>query len=163
MAVIGLTHLGICVSDPERSRRFYQDVLGFVPVSRLAIEGWPTTRLMELDEVDLRCLFLERDGVRIELMHHEVPGPVGDGEAMPWNRRGLTHLAFRVDDLDATLEAAVAAGGRILEATRIENPDFGARVCCALDPDGVRLELIEREGDVFTPLGEPVDAGTPSR
>jgi lactoylglutathione lyase len=159
MAVLGLTHLGISVSDLERSGRFYQDVLGFEPVTRLAIDGWPTSQLMELDEVELRCLFLERDGVRIELMYHQVPGPVGDGGVAPWNRRGLAHLALRVDDLDATLDAVVAAGGRILDATRIENPDFQARVCCALDPDGVRLELIEREGDVFAPLGEPIGPG----
>jgi lactoylglutathione lyase len=157
MAVLGLTHIGICVSDPERSRHFYQDVLGFVPVSKLAIGGDPTTRLMELDEVELRCLFLERDGVRLELMHHEVPGQVGDGEGTPMNRRGITHIALRVDDLDKTLEEVVAAGGRVVEATRIDNPEFRAKVVCALDPDGVRLELVESPADVFAPIGEPIE------
>ncbi len=155
MAILGFTHIGVCVSDPERSRRFYQDVFGFEPVSELAIDGGPTAQMMELDELELRCLFLERDGVRIELMHQQVPGTVGDGEATPMNRRGLTHFAFRVDDLDATLERVEAAGGRLLEQTRIANPDFKSKVICVLDPDGVRIELVEIEAEVdpFEPLG----------
>jgi len=155
VGVLGVTHIGICVSDLERARRFYQDALGFVPVSELAIDGGPTAQMMELDDLELRCVFLERDGVRIELMHQQVPGTIGRGEATPMNRRGLTHLAFRVEDLDATLRQIEAAGGRLLEQTRIANPAFQARVICVLDPDGVRLELVEAPGDPFEPLGTP--------
>ncbi|MEE2663562.1 MAG: VOC family protein [Myxococcota bacterium] len=158
MGILGFTHVGICVSDLERSRRFYQDVFGFAPVSELAIDGGPTEQMMELDDLELRCLFLERDGVRIELMHQQTPGTVGSGEATPMNRRGLTHFAFRVDDLDATLGRIEAAGGRLLEQTRIANPAFQAKVICVLDPDGVRLELVEAPGDPFEPLGTPAGA-----
>jgi len=156
MSILGMTHIGICVSDPARSRQFYQEVLGFTPVSEIAIDGQPTATLLELDELELRCLFLERDGVRIELMHHPVPGCVGDGDGTPMNQRGLTHLAFRVDDLAGTLDRVREAGGRVVESTHVANEDYQAEVVMVLDPDGVRLEFVEGPGDVFAPLGTPV-------
>ena len=62
------------------------------------------------------------------------------------NQLGLTHLTFRVDDLDATCAQIEGAGGRLLASTRLELP-ASTRVIIALDPDGVRLELIEKPGD----------------
>jgi len=156
VGVVGFTHIGICVADPERSRRFYQDVLGFEPVSELEIDGYPTSKLMELDEVELRCLFLERDGVRIELMHQHVPGVLGSAEATPMNQRGFTHFALRIDDFERTLKAIIEAGGQLIEATRIVEPGFRSKVICALDPDGVRIELVAGDGDPFAPIGRPL-------
>ena len=58
------------------------------------------------------------------------------------------------------LERIEAAGGRLLEQTRIANPDFKSKVICVLDPDGVRIELVEIEAelDPFAPLGTPIKA-----
>ncbi len=62
------------------------------------------------------------------------------------NPLGLTHLSFRVDDLDAVSARIQAAGGGLLPDTRLELPG-PTRVIMAFDPDGTRLELIERSGD----------------
>jgi len=159
MGVIALTHIGICVSDPDRSAHFYRDVLGFRPVSRLAIEGHPTSQLLGLDAIEMNCLFLERDGVRLELMHQPVPGCIGDGEAAPMNRRGLTHIALRVEDFDATLAEIEAAGGHLIEASRVDIPAGRAKAAFVLDPDGVRIEIVEGASDPFAPIGEPIGAG----
>lgn len=157
MAVLGLTHIGICVSDPERSRRIYADVLGFRPVSHFAIEGEPTATMMGMpeSELKLRCLFLERDGVRIELMHFEGAALQGDGEPTPPQRRGVTHLALRVDDVDAIIEGLEPLGCRFEHDRRIQNPDWGSDVIWAIDPDGVRLELVKSPAPVFDPIGQP--------
>ena len=45
MDVQRLTHLGICVSDLDRSLRFYRDVLDCKEVGRLELEGEPTATL----------------------------------------------------------------------------------------------------------------------
>jgi len=155
-----LMHIGISVADLRRSVRFYRDVLGFVPVSKLAIEGFPVTTMFEVDEIELECVFLERDGVRIELMSFPKPGTVGDGKVTPWRQRGLTHFAVSVEDLAATRKAVVEYGGTILEHTYIDNddPQYQSQVLCAACPDGVRLELLEsRVGDPAQPLGVPVE------
>lgn len=157
MAITALTHIGICVSDLDRSRTFYRDGLGFKEVSKLVIEGAPTSAMFEVapDDFELHSLFLERDGVRIELMHLPKPGVVGDGDGTPMNRRGLTHLATRVDDVEATCQALEALGAKVLRQTYIENEAFQSTVVFAVDPDGVRIELVKAPGDPFAPLGEP--------
>ncbi len=48
---------------------------------------------------------------------------------------GLTHLSFRVLDLDATLDALRSAGEHILEETIIRIPQVQAAACFVVDPD----------------------------
>jgi catechol 2,3-dioxygenase-like lactoylglutathione lyase family enzyme len=114
-------------------------------VGELAVEGEAAGRLLRLPHVSLRALYLERDGVRIELLHYDSPGHVGDGAPREMNRLGLTHLSLRVDDLDALLAPLEASGGRILRDTRIE-PQPGTRVIFAADPDGTLVELLQQPG-----------------
>jgi catechol 2,3-dioxygenase-like lactoylglutathione lyase family enzyme len=146
MRIQRLTHMGICVSDLEASLRFYCGVLGCVEVGRLELAGEPTATLNGMPDVKVRAVYLERDGWRLELIAFPLPGVVGSKQARPMNQLGLTHLSFRVDDLDAACAAVEAAGGSLLRATRLDLPG-PTRVIMATDPDGVRLELIEAPGD----------------
>ena len=68
-----LTHIGICVSDLERSMRFYRDLLGFTWEHSLDVEGEPTDTLLRLKNTKLHAEYLTRDGVRIELLHFASP------------------------------------------------------------------------------------------
>jgi catechol 2,3-dioxygenase-like lactoylglutathione lyase family enzyme len=141
VAVRRLTHLGLCVSDLERSLRFYRDVLGFSEDSSrppLAMRGEPAATLLGLPEVDLRAVYLARDGFCLELLAYPAPGAVRGDAPRPMNRVGLTHLSFEVDAIDPVLERVRAAGGAVLEATRIPPAVF------VTDPDGTRIELVLR-------------------
>ncbi len=138
-----LSHLGICVSDMERSLRFYRDVLGFRYVSELQVAGEPGNTLLRLPDVDLRAVYLERDGTRIELLHYRSPGHSGEPRPRPMNQLGLTHLSFRVVDLTAVVARLEAAGTHILADTRIDVPQVGAAAIFVTDPDGVLVELVQ--------------------
>lgn len=153
MAILRMTHVGVCVTDLARATAFYRDGLGFRHRSDLRISGLPTTTLLRLPEVDLEAVYLERDGTRIELLHYVVPGAVGDETPREMNRRGLTHLSLRVEDLQATLPALRALGGRVLDETLIEIPDFGAAAVFITDPDGTLIELVQAPGDPEAPPG----------
>lgn len=155
MNVQRLTHMGICVSDLERSLRFYRDVLGFKEVAHLEVGGEHSAKLNGMSDARAYLIFLEREGWRLELFQFSVPGWIGPKEARPMNQLGLTHLSFRVDDLDAVCAQIEGAGGSLLPETRIELPG-PTHVIMALDPDGVRLELIQKPGD---PNALPGDAG----
>ena len=148
-----LTHIGICVSDGERSLRFYRDVLGFRNVSELQVAGEPSETLLQLTNVALRAMYLERDGTRIELLHYTSPGHQGDGRPRPMNQLGLTHLSLRVDDLAVTLEELKKAGVRVLDETRIDIPGFQAAAVFITDPDGTLIELVQSPGDPVLPPG----------
>jgi len=138
------SHFGICVSDLERSLRFYCEALGFVPAEFHEI-GSEFARLMELDRVALHSQFLRREEVAIELLGFTEPSPLGDPVRRPINQLGLTHLSFRVDDLPGTAARIAELGGTVLEHTRTGFDFSGTAldfVYCT-DPDGVRIELMD--------------------
>lgn len=146
LSVRRLTHFGICVSDLERSLRFYRDALGFSEVGRIEPDTASTSRLLGID-CKLCAVYLERDGWRMELLHYPEPGHTGTRDPRPMNQLGMTHLSFRVEDIDDVLEKLEAAGGRVLAESILEFGDGAVKALMALDPDGTRLELIEAPGD----------------
>jgi glyoxylase I family protein len=153
MAVLRMTHIGICVADLERSLAFYRDCLGFVYRSELRVAGEPSATLLRLPDVALHAVYLERDGTRIELLAYATPHALGDATPRPMNGRGLTHLSLRVDDLAATVAALRAAGVRVLADTYIDLPAFGAAAVFVTDPDGTLIELVQSPGDLEAPPG----------
>jgi catechol 2,3-dioxygenase-like lactoylglutathione lyase family enzyme len=140
------SHLGICVSDLDRSMSFYCEGLGFEPAERHEV-GNDFAGLMELDEVHVRSQFVAKDGVRIELLCFSTP-PAEQVGRRPINRTGLTHLSFRVTDLDATAALLASLGGEVIEGTLTEIPfgDATLRFVYLTDPDGTRVELMDLGG-----------------
>jgi catechol 2,3-dioxygenase-like lactoylglutathione lyase family enzyme len=126
----GVHHLGLTVTDVDRSARWYQDVLGFREVGRL---GGPSD--------ERRKVFLRHDGlsIRLGLVEHRAGSKRPFDETAP----GLDHLSFAVDDragLEAWCERLVAHGvahSPIADARSI--PD--ALVVVLRDPDNIQLEL----------------------
>ncbi len=147
MPRLRISHIGICVSDWKRSLRFYHDLLGFRYVYELEFKGEPAATLLRLPDVEFRAIYLEREGVRIELLHYTSPGHVGDGKPRAMNALGLTHLSLRVDDLDAVLSELREAGVEILSDTRIDVEQDQAHAIFVTDPDGMLIELVQQPGD----------------
>jgi lactoylglutathione lyase len=141
------SHFGICVSDLERSLRFYCDAFGFEKAESHAI-GSDFARLMDLPDVVVTSQFIRKGPTAIELLAFEEPAPFGARERRAVNQLGLTHLSFRVHDLVATAARVVALGGAIVESSRT-TIDLGGTaldfVYCT-DPDGVRVELMDLGG-----------------
>ena len=150
MPIQRLTHVGICVSDLERSLAFYRDLLGFAPEHELEVEGEPTDTLLRLRGTKLKAVYLARDGVRIELLHFASP-PAPPRRERVMNEVGLTHLSFRVADLDAVVTDLRAAGAQVLDDTILRFPDFGSAACFVVDPDGQLIELVQAPGDPASP------------
>ncbi len=150
LPIARITHVGIGVSNLERSLRFYRDLLGFAWEHELDVEGEPTDTLLRLRGTKLHAEYLTRDGVRIELLHFASP-PAPPRPERPMNQYGLTHLSFRVTDMDAVLDALRAAGERVLEETVIRFPEWQSAACMILDPDGQVIELVQAPGDPAAP------------
>jgi catechol 2,3-dioxygenase-like lactoylglutathione lyase family enzyme len=130
------SHIGICVTDVERSQRFYEEVFGFRLAFGLRAGGEHTARLLRLDpDVALEARYLELPGLLLELLSFDnVPTAVG--RERPFNETGLTHLSVLVDDIDAVRRAALSGGGRVREDT-----DVGGALVIE-DPDGQAIEVI---------------------
>jgi catechol 2,3-dioxygenase-like lactoylglutathione lyase family enzyme len=133
------SHIGLCVRDLERSRRFYVEGLGFTEFARFELDR----PIAEVDEpCALTSFFIQKDGLRVELLHYRSPGVVGT----PSNRRnhlGLTHLSFVVEDVDAPARELERYGGTIVEGTRSGRDDpASVQIVFVADPDGTRVELM---------------------
>jgi lactoylglutathione lyase len=120
-----LIHTCYRIGDIDRSVAFYEK-LGFEELRRFPIR----------DEAVNVFMGLPGDGARLELTYnHGVAGyDLGTG---------YNHIAVTVSDLDGRLEALANVG------IEPEKPPYtvregGSRLCFVRDPDGYRIELIER-------------------
>jgi lactoylglutathione lyase len=138
------SHFGICVSDLERSLRFYCGALGFEKAESHAI-GQEFARLMDFPDVTVISQFIRKGATAIELLAFSEPAPFGTRERRAINQLGLTHLSFRVGDLEAAAARVVELGGAVVESSRTTIDFAGTAlgfVYCT-DPDGVRVELMD--------------------
>jgi catechol 2,3-dioxygenase-like lactoylglutathione lyase family enzyme len=134
-----VNHVGLCVSDVVRSRRFYENVFGFTHRNTLNVEDEPAARLLRVSPpVGLTAIYLELEGFVLELLHFDREG---NDQARPrsFTEPGLTHLSFGTADLGATCELVEAHGGQVLEDTGL-----GTTAVLVRDPDGQILELLAR-------------------
>lgn len=131
-------HLGQCVADLARSRRFYEEVLGFEFWREITPPDSPSDRLLQLSPpIGMTACYLRRDGLVLELLAFAGDGArPRRGPVRRMNDLGLTHLSVSVDDVDATCRAVAAHGGEVLDDTNI-----GAAVFVR-DPDGQLIELL---------------------
>ncbi len=136
-----LLHYSHCVSNLERSRRFYTEVLGFTVVAEFDFDDAATARVMGLPRARFTGVFMQRDGMRIELIGFTDPPPEPAVRPRRSNEIGHSHLSFYVLDLDQTLTELRAQGVEAVEGTRAVLPS-GVECCVVRDPDGFPIELV---------------------
>ena len=122
-----IDHIAIISSDYQKAKDFYVDKLGF-----------KVKREVERKDRDDFIITLEApNGIEIELfIERNPPRRVTRPEAA-----GLRHLAFRVKDIEESVEKLNKKGIET-EEIRID-PQNGKRMTFFMDPDGLPLELHE--------------------
>ena len=132
-------HVGLCVTDTARSRRFYEEVLGFTFLYDFkAPDDSTAALLMMTPPVGLTATYLRLDGLILELLHYDRAGnPPAATRVM--NEPGLTHLSVSVADVAGVLARVVEHGGAVAESTR---SDFAVMI---RDPDGQLIELLSMD------------------
>ena len=140
------SHVGICVSDLDRSLRFYCEGLGFEPAERYELDSAEMEGLDRSLEVPgpltLISQMIVSEGMKIELLAypgHQVSGSPSTSRGF----LGLTHLSFNVDKVDSAARRLEEFGGTILPETRSE---AGIVLLFLTDPDGTRVELMGQPG-----------------
>lgn len=121
-------HIALICSDYEKSKQFYTNVLGLNIISEVYRENRESYKL---------DLALNGEYV-IELFSFpDPPKRVSRPEAC-----GLRHLAFEVDNIDASLLSLKVQGIEV-EPIRIDEYT-GKRFSFFSDPDGLPIELYEK-------------------
>ena len=130
-------HVGQCVTDLERAKRFYCELLEFAFQREISPPDDLSAKLMSLTPpLAMTAAYLVRDGLVLELLHYAAPDQTQAYEPRTMNQPGLTHLSLSVEDLDGVLARVPAFGGEVLADSNI-----GAGVFIK-DPDGQLVELL---------------------
>jgi methylmalonyl-CoA/ethylmalonyl-CoA epimerase len=133
VSVRKISHIGVAVSDLERSIRLYRDVLGL--------------ELMDVEEVPdqkVRVALFRVGESRVELLGATSPqSPVA--KFLERHGEGVHHVAYEVEDLGSTLQALQGQGVELIDKT----PRVGA--------GGMRIAFVHPRGlsGVLTELCEP--------
>jgi catechol 2,3-dioxygenase-like lactoylglutathione lyase family enzyme len=117
VATHGLTHIALAVRDPQRSRRFYQDVLGAVAV-------------YESDDF----VQMQTPGSRDVIVFERKPREAGKSG-------GVVHFGFRLqrpEDIQHAEDVVRKAGGTIKERGEFVP---GEPYVFFADPDGYEVEI----------------------
>jgi HAD superfamily hydrolase (TIGR01509 family) len=124
-----LDHFGIEVLDLFTTELFYRTVLGFAPRYRYVSKNSP----------GLRTVFLDRDGIRLELL--ERPREAGFLQ-----QRALApdHLSFEVADVDGEFARLSALGFPGVKLKPPRDTGDGFREMEIRDPEGNVVELSAR-------------------
>ena len=126
------TYIHTCyrIVDPEKSKDFYFDKMGMQLVGE-----------MHFDTATNYFFAMEADASQpmLELTHNH-------GQTEPYDvGNGYSHVAFTVDDLEGFVSNLESAGVEVAlqpKTMTVEEHDY--RIAFVVDPDGYRVELIER-------------------
>jgi len=149
-----LEHIGLAVSDLDRSIDFYTQVLGFNLLRKTTSNAY-----LHLQD---QLLELTPCSVRAPMPTLRKPG---ESEARLHGEIGITHLGFRVDDIEEAVQRIKHLGGVLITPPYefepqieyvVETSDEKLRraarpvgrshwkIAMFADPDGIILELLER-------------------
>jgi lactoylglutathione lyase len=143
----GVSHFGIQVADLERSVAFYGDLLGLELVARWVRDQEYIQELVGYPGVELHVAVfrLPLSDVFLEVLEYRKVDrrAVDPSTANP----GTAHLCLYVDGLDQFHERLAHAGVQFVSEVKSPNigPNKGGKAVYMIDPDGIRVELIETQ------------------
>jgi short-subunit dehydrogenase/catechol 2,3-dioxygenase-like lactoylglutathione lyase family enzyme len=150
-----LSQIALSVSDVRATQRWYREVLGLEPAGGTNLFAGPLAAMVQgVPRSASTCWWLvdRQDFFQVELF--EFRSPLVRAKPADWRPCdvGYSTMSFTVDDLDAAMARAEAAGSHPL--TEPIGAD-GERRVCVRDPDGVLVELMEDDPRAPSPRSRP--------
>jgi glyoxylase I family protein len=150
MQVKGVAHIAMCVSDLERSLRFYRDVLGMRvqlhTTQAMAMRPGAGSQVMyDTSHVSRTVAYVWCDdpsmaGPFLVLTSH--PGDQVSGKPIKLDQIGISHLSFIVDDLRRVADELTANGVRIAGELKDFCDEQGQmRTFFVHDPDQILVQF----------------------
>ncbi|MCB2060996.1 MAG: VOC family protein [Novosphingobium sp.] len=136
-------HVGISVSDIERSIDFYRELLGMEQLCEVfPFGGEQFSEIMDIPGVEGRMCMIGKGSLQLELFEFSNPKPADKNPEYLVSDRGYSHFGVEVDDIDATYEKLRAANVRIHSPVKTFMGG-GMRAAYCRDSDGNVFELLQ--------------------
>ena len=137
-----IRHTGIVVDDLDSSLFFYRDLLGMKVVRRMDEHGEYIDKVLSLHNVMVTTVKMSvADGQMIELLYYHSH-PNGKEEKREIYSRGITHIAFTVDNLDVEYKKLLAEDV-LFNASPQLSLDGAVKIAFCRAPEGTFIELVE--------------------
>lgn len=144
-----IAHVGLTVSNLERSIKFYKDILGLDFKGQMIMEGKETDKLFGFKDAKVKVAYLngsqELQTPPVELIEFVLLSPRVIENRL--NQIGIAELCFYVEDIEAVYENLKAKGVKFLSEPQffdLTGQGFGkSKAVYFKDPDGIILELME--------------------
>ena len=142
--MIKLRHVGITVTDIERSLKLYRDYFGFKITWDQVEEGEFIDGLSSLSKVKVRTVKLcDNCGGVIELLqYYSHKSSNKNNLNLPITNIGCSHFAVTVEDINTCYLNLKKMGLPFNKSPQL-SPDGKAKVCFLRDFDGTLIELVE--------------------
>lgn len=143
-----VAHIGLTVSDLDRSVAFYQNVLDCAYVGEMSMGGPETAALFQRPGCSARVAYLrtkDENAPLVELIQFtDHPAEIGDPNLF---QTSISELCFLTEDIDAEYDRLKQLGVDFLSAPQtFDSTAYGfgkSRAVYLRDPDRNILELIQ--------------------
>jgi catechol 2,3-dioxygenase-like lactoylglutathione lyase family enzyme len=142
-----LFHLAVNSTDLDRSVAFYTR-LGFRIVSDRTVVNEKVKEAFAVPSGNLRFVHLrlgdDPTATLLDIVQWYDPSTAESPGTPPQHQRGITRFAVLTDDTDRVYRELSADGVEFLtKPTTVLTPEGGWKVCLAVDPDGVIVQITE--------------------
>ena len=139
--VVGYRHTGIITKDIKKSLDFYQKIMGLEVIQEFTDTSDYINEITGLKGAEVHFIKLKaKDDTVLELL--EYPShPTNSLESSIINV-GVCHIAFRVENAEIAHDKLVQNSVKVLSRPVLSSEGI-AKVFFCLDPDDVRVELVE--------------------
>lgn len=136
-----IMHVGITVSDMQRSVAFYRDVLGF-EVTGTGEAFDEEDKPLDLTRVHLLSTAMRSENCQIELL--QFLSPPGETSAPKMSDAGCVHMALAVSDIHAVYDKLLAAGAQVNAPPQKDDSGYEWSYWMFFkDPDGTMIEVVQ--------------------
>lgn len=152
MKVRGVSHIAVCVADLEKSLRFYRDMLGMTVKMHATQEmgqrpGAQSAHMYERPRKSRTVADVyidDPESTQPYLVLTSHPGDQVGGEPIKLDQKGIGHISFGVEDLNAFAEELISKDLPLAGTMEDFTDESGnVRTIFVYDPDGILVQFDE--------------------
>lgn len=146
MKITGCWHTGFTVEDIDKSLVFYRDLLGLEVLWQRVCDAEYLGKIVGYPNVEMHQALLSIPGTDHTFELNDYRNVDRSKVENPANANpGTAHLSLLVDDVMAFYDKLIEAGVTVINEPvgPTEGPNVGNLVMYIIDPDDIRVELIQ--------------------